>query len=148
MLKLLEVPIPPIAAAVIPQVAPSFVGGAPEGPGWVATFLLGGWVVLWFMDRIGKLPGRPQGERRSTSAFTDKDRELLGRISADLSALVELEVAAKTDKVYNLLATRDPEDGIERFLKFLQETKATRGLMVEIDHKLEEVLRHSRQGGA
>lgn len=30
-------------------------------PGWVATAFLGVWVTLWFLDRVGRLPGQPKG---------------------------------------------------------------------------------------
>lgn len=137
-MKLLEWPIPPVAAAVVPQVAPTIV--APEGPGYLATAILGAWVVLWFLDRIGRLPGRPLGERR-TESFTTSDRALLMEIGASLqrsekARMSEREVLEHMERLYNLLAYRDHEDGIERFLKFMQDTKVAHKTIDEICDRL------------
>jgi hypothetical protein len=48
-------PTPILVGAVVPQVIPPEVMNGL--PGWAATFILGVWVVGWWLDRTGKLPG-------------------------------------------------------------------------------------------
>lgn len=128
MLRLLEAPVPIIAAAVVPQLAPILIGAeeVARGPGYLAVALLGAWVVLWFLDRIGKLPGRPQGERRN-SAFTQSDHTMLK------------EIATRTQVVCELLATRDP-DGVERFARFVQDSKRSQAQHAETNAMLQKIL--------
>lgn len=114
---LLAVPVPALVAAVVPQVQPELLEGL---PGWVATGLLGVWVTLWFLDRVGKLPGRGSGER-----FTSRDRE-------------------KLDRLVHLFLFRGDEDGIERFPKFMQEARASdrelAGLIRQTNQKLDRLI--------
>ena len=149
MLRLLDLPLPVLAAMVVPQVAPDMlqVPDVPEGPSYIATGLLAVWVTLWFLDRIGKLPGRPQGERRN-AAFTPEDRQLLARLVDSNSRLVEIEEknSERTHRLYELLAFRDG-DGIERFLKYLQEARDAHRVQRENNTLLKRVLQVVEKGG-
>lgn len=131
MAKLLQVPVPPLAAVLVPQAAPDLVAG--DGPGYLAVLLLGGWIVLWFLDRIGKLPGRESGERRS-AAFTPADRATID----ELAGLVRVN-AERNRKLYDLLAYRDDVDGVERFLKYLQEARKAHTMQAEILATLQKI---------
>lgn len=121
-MRLFTVPVPVFAAVLVPQLAPTLLE---EGPGYIATAILGVWVTLWFLDRVGKLPGRPQGERRSAS-FVDADRK-------------------KLEELYHLFLRRGDDDGIERFPKFMQEARGSDmrvvELLTETNAKLERLVR-------
>ena len=95
--RMLDAPVP-IAVAVVQGTAPDgLVGG---GPGWLMGALFGVWLVLWLLDRIGKLPGRvPNGVH---AGYQPPDRERLNR-------------------VHDLLAWKD-DDGVPRFLRHVMET--------------------------
>lgn len=111
LFTLLSLPVPIFSAVLIPQITPELVDGM---PGWVAVLLLGVWVTLWFLDRVGRLPGQPDKKFwEEAESFSKSDRERL-------------------DKVYTLLAHRDDQDGIERFLKFLQESRISHKAMDDL----------------
>lgn len=101
-LDLLNGPIVPTAVAAVPQLEPSLLEGA---PGWVAVLLLGAWVLLTYMEKVGKLPGAVS--RNGVGLTTDEKAQL--------------------KKVHDLLAFRG-EDGIERFLVFTQMAREIRDL--------------------
>jgi hypothetical protein len=71
-------PVVPLAAvAAFPQV-PGIAAGEQTTPGWVAAAFVGVWVTLWFLDRIGKLPGAAKTEAPQLVVVEpDKLRELL-----------------------------------------------------------------------
>lgn len=110
-MRLLSVPVPLFAGVVVPQVSPELLD---RGPGWLATALLGAWVTLWFLDRVGKLPGASRADSNGPgSAFKDEDRK-------------------KLDSLYHLFLFRGDEDGIERFPKFMQESRVADARVVEL----------------
>lgn len=113
---LFSLPVPALAAVVVPQIDPDLLGGL---PGWLATGLLGVWVTLWFLDRVGRLPGRPEGERRA-HVFTTDDRKKLEF------------VADRVERLNHLFLFRGDDDGIERFPKFMQEARAADRETVEL----------------
>lgn len=78
MAKLVEAPIPVVAAAVVPQ----FVSPEqwPEGPGWLAAFLMGVWVILWALDKMGRLPFK--GDRADAKLVIELPAEHVDRVKA------------------------------------------------------------------
>ena len=84
-MRLLNLPVPIFTAALIQQVEPLNV----TGPGWVVALATGAFVVLWFLNAIGKLPGGTS-ERRGAS-FKDDDRR-------KLEAMHEIVTREDTDK--------------------------------------------------
>ena len=94
---LITTPLPAIAGAIVPQVDPDLLVGA---PGWVATFLLGAWVVIVYLDKIGRLPGSEGKERASDGSFSNEDQRRLR-------------------EVHGLLSHRR-DDGVERFIHYGQ----------------------------
>lgn len=115
--RVLDVPVPILAA--VAQAIP----GMPEGgmPGWIMGALFATWLLLWFLDRIGKLPGRPRGGIHA--GFLAADRQ-------------------KADRVYSLLATED-DDGTPRFLRHVMETHLAverQGVYVETTSKLHKLI--------
>lgn len=123
---LLAMPMPFLLGAVVPQVDEHLLQGA---PGWVATAFLGVWVTLWFLDRVGKLPGRSEGDRR-VHAFTTDDREMLRGL-------------------HRLFLHRDGEDGIERFPAFMRDRKAAEAevasLLRQVNEKLNQLIDLQRE---
>lgn len=114
--RVLDAPVP-VAAAVL-QVVPGIDTG---NAGWFTGALFGVWLVLWFLDRIGKLPGRPQGGVHV--GYQPEDRR-------------------RVEKVHNLLATED-EDGVPRFLRHVIETHLAverQGVYVETTNKLHRLI--------
>lgn len=126
---MLSLPVPPIAVAVAQTIPPEVFMGIPDA---LLPFIVGAWVVLWFMDRIGRLPGRPKNERRNAS-FTPEDRELLTQLVDNHAMLTQLSAdREKLQALYNLLAHRDDQDGIERFLRFMQESRKAHRTICEV----------------
>jgi hypothetical protein len=74
MLRLLNLPLPIFTAVLVQQIEPPTV----TGPGWLVAIFTGAFVVLWFLNAIGRLPGA-HGERRAPS-FGDQDRAHLVEI--------------------------------------------------------------------
>src|SRR3990167_120658 len=79
-LRLLNLPVPLFTAAIIQEVEPLNV----TGPGWVVAVATGAFVVLWFSNAIGKLPGG-SSDRREAS-FLDSDRAKLDLIHEIVTA--------------------------------------------------------------
>jgi len=114
--RVLDAPVPVAAAAL--QVVPGIDAG---NAGWFTGALFGVWLVLWFLDRIGKLPGKPAGGVHA--GFHGEDRR-------------------KAERVHSLLATED-EDGVPRFLKHVIETHVAverQGVYVETTSKLHKLI--------
>lgn len=124
MLKSLSIPIPPIAVGALQMTTP---GLSESGPGWLATLLLGVWVTLWFLREIGKLPGKAEPPAVPFGGFDDEDRKRL-------------------EALYHLLAFRDDKEGVERFLKYMQEARASHATMQSIDARLAELARAIERG--
>lgn len=63
-MRILNLPLPVIAALLVPQMEPPQI----TGPGYLAAFFGGAWLVLWYLQQIGRLPGAGdrRGERRLT----------------------------------------------------------------------------------
>ncbi len=111
MMRMLNIPIPILAGMASVQ----FPDGVMEGaPGWFMGFATAVFVFAYILKATGRMPRKNGSERRSGD-FTDGDRAC------------QVEIAAATKKVADLLAERD-DGGFERFLK-LNET-------VVDDHKL------------
>jgi len=74
-MRALNIPLPVIAALLVPQMEAPHV----TGPGYVAAALGGAWLVLWWLEKIGRLPGGSGGERRGHT-FGDRDRARLDEV--------------------------------------------------------------------
>ena len=83
--RILSLPLPIFAAAIIQQVEPPAI----SAPAWVNSFLIGVFVLGYFLNLVGKFPGAT-GERR-TASFTDADRRKL----EDMFSIVTAEDTAK-----------------------------------------------------
>lgn len=110
----LSIPLP-IAIMVGVPFQSALPDGFPAPTGSLATLLLGAWIVLWFLDRIGKLPGGG-----SDVGFTDADRHRL-------------------NSLHSLLSHRD-DDGIERFLKFIQDSRTSQAATLREAQRTNELL--------
>lgn len=115
--KMLALPLPIYAAAIIPQVAPEAVDG---GPGWVAVFLLGAYVTIWYLNQIGRLPGGAGVNDRRKSGFQDDDRESLQKLKREVG------------EIHAMLGHRG-EDGIERFLTFVRKVSDTNNRLARLE---------------
>ena len=114
MRNFFDIPVPVLAGAALPQNLPPeiFMGG----PGWLAALLLGAWIVLWFLDRTNRLPFQQKdsaGVVIPHDGFSDADRKRL-------------------EQLFHLFLFRGDEDGIERFPKFMQESRAMDARVVEL----------------
>lgn len=76
--RLFGLPLPILAAAAQLQVMPGV-----SGPGWFMGAVTAVFVVLWFLNAIGRLPGAT-GERRTT-CFNEKDREKLAEVHRNVT---------------------------------------------------------------
>src|SRR3990167_10497212 len=81
VMRLLNLPVPIFAAALVQGVDPPAV----TGPGWFVAIFTGAFVVLWFLNVIGKLPGAIGSERRGAS-FRDADRTKLDAVHEIVTA--------------------------------------------------------------
>ena len=75
MLRILNAPLPIITAVVMQEIPQPMMTG---GPGWAVAVLTGIFIVLWFLNAIGRLPGA-SGDRR-TASFRDEDRARLVKV--------------------------------------------------------------------
>jgi len=98
-MRLLNLPFPLLAAAFVPQIQPPEV----TTPGYIAAAMGGAWLVLWYLQQIGKLPGA-NGERRSGSAFEDDDRAR----AADVAETVDM-VADQMTEVHRIVTREDSD---------------------------------------
>jgi hypothetical protein len=80
-MRLLNLPLPIFAAILAPQVEPP---GMSPMPAWVAAIAAWIFVLGWFLQQWGKLPG-VSGERRST-CFCDEDRRKLTEMHGIVTA--------------------------------------------------------------
>lgn len=86
----LQVPVPAIATILLPQQDLPEMAGAPD---WLMVFLLGAWVAITYLDKVGKLPGTSGS---AVFGFTDDDRR-------------------RVREIHGLMTHRGP-DGVERFI--------------------------------
>jgi len=117
-------PVPILLAVAAPQVSPQDIPGAPV---WASIVLGTVFVVLWFLNAIGRLPG--QNSERRAASFTDKDRECLA------------VTHAYAKKVAELLGARD-DDGLERYLLHAKMTKDTAETLAQVAKTMESVAQH------
>lgn len=117
-MKMLTLPIPMIVAVVMPQIDKPEAGMT---PGTAGSLILGTvFLLLWFLNAIGKLPGN--GSDRRTHAYTSADR-------------------AQMTKLTDLLAERIGEDGLERYLIQAQQTREIHESMVSVAKNMEDMSR-------
>ncbi len=121
-MKLLGLPVPILLAVVLPQVDKPPVDVPGMSAGTAGSLVLGTvFLLLWFLNAIGKLPGN--GANRRTNAFTNADR-------------------AQVKKITDLLAERIGEDGLERYLIQAQQTREIHECMTEVAKQMESMSRH------
>lgn len=121
MVKLLSLPVPILVALILPQ----FDKPPPDVPGMssgtAGSLILGTvFLLLWFLNAIGKLPGN--GGNRRSQTFTNADR-------------------AQVKKVADLLASRN-DDGVERYLVQAQQTREIHECMLKVAKNMEQMSRH------
>lgn len=120
--RLLNVPVPVILAAALPQVS------TPTGPEWFLGAIAGIWCAIYLIDKLrgwgwirgkgnGNGDGNGNGNGPKTKGYSD----------------------IRAEKVYNLLATRG-DDGIERFLKHHQMTVETHEIVRALAKNTEAVM--------
>jgi len=91
-----QMPIPFLLGVVVPQTLP--LDAFSNLPGWVATAFLGVWVTMWFLDRVGKLPGQTQGTKVDIHAHIRAERltdllvDLTKKVDSLGEAVTELRV--------------------------------------------------------
>lgn len=78
-MKILTFPIPVLSAG-LSQLFPAGMDGAPQ---WILSFLMGAWVILWLMDKMGKLPSNGK-ERREGRVNLKEDIDKLHEIVKEL----------------------------------------------------------------
>lgn len=76
-MRLLNLPLPILTAVFVPQLEPPQV----TTPGYIAAAMGGAWLVLWYLQQIGKLPGAPE-RRASDQAVTEKLDVLADQVDA------------------------------------------------------------------
>ena len=111
-------PLPIIAIAAYYQLPKGLSTAAPE---WALAIAVIIWVLLSALNHYGRLRGK-NGDRRKAT-FTDVDR-------------------GKLDKVYELLAHRSDGgegEGVERYLRALQEQRQTAELVEETNELLRSI---------
>lgn len=91
-MRLLNAPVPIIAAIAAQELAPPRV----EGPAWVTAALAGAFLVLWFLDKAGRLPF--SSSERRTGGYTDTDRAIAATVAAQLAAVHEIVVREDSEK--------------------------------------------------
>lgn len=98
LMSLVLAPVVPMAAvAAFPQI-PGIDAAVQTTPGWVAVGAVWVWVTLWFLDRVGKLPGgskAPQGPQILVVSTDD-----LRAVTPDRH---------KADEVHEIVSREDPE---------------------------------------
>ena len=91
MLRFLNLPIPIIAAVLVPQIEPPQM----SAPAWVAAIIGVAYVLLSYLNWIGRLPGAT-AERRA-GGYGDDDRRQVSTLSAQVA------------EVYRTVTREDPE---------------------------------------
>ncbi len=125
MMKLFNLPIPVVVALILPQVSAGKVdapGSIPGAPAWASIVIATVFLLLWFLNTIGRLPGTNGGTNRRSANFTAEDRLQL-------------------KKVADLLATRN-DDGMERILVMGQQTREIHECMSAIAKAQERTAAH------
>jgi len=91
-MRLLNAPVPVLMAILAPQIEPPDM----STPAWVAAIIGVAYVLLSYLNWIGRLPGAT-GERR-TRSFTDADRAMLTETHDQLEAVHEVVTREDKDK--------------------------------------------------
>jgi len=90
---ILGAPAPFLLGVIVPQTLPDFTND-----GTVATLLLGVWVTLWFLDKIGKLPGKVKQDEEQDKILKVILRDLTHKIDEMSKAITELRVEIANKK--------------------------------------------------
>lgn len=114
MHKLLAVPLP-VALGLLQVEQPTFLDGA---PGYVVGFVAAIWLVVYVLDKFGKLPSN--GSHAELARAIDA---LAAKIDAYQPSFTEDDRRA-LHKTANLLAQRD-DDGFERLLVMARQVRET-----------------------
>lgn len=133
----LKAPIPIILA--IPQVE---LNGSPidNGPEWLLGAVAGIWLIIWVLEKAGKLPLTTK-ERRRLPKFEASDREAIASTLSAIASLSEkvVEMNKREASLYQLLTIRDA-DGVERWISHNRATHDTRERVDSITELLGELV--------
>lgn len=111
-----------------------------QGPEWLIGAVAGIWLVVWLLDKLGKLPsGGP--DRRRGPKFEETDRRAILDIASGVTQLGQdfKTESARWNDLHNLLTFRSGEDGIERWLKHHQTTNESKAILERLVAMTEEV---------
>lgn len=137
--KILYFPVP-LAAGVLFAMQDSSSIIPQQGPEWLMGAVAGIWLVVWLLDKFGKLPnGGP--DRRRGPKFSEGDRHAISEIltrSNQLSLRFEQE-SKRWKHLHGLLTFRSDDDGIERWLKHHQVTGESRMLLEKLVAMTDEI---------
>lgn len=143
LVRVINAPVPVLAGMVyfnadqLPNGGPSSPSGGPE---WLIGAVAGIWLVVWLLDKLGKLPTGGVDRRRGPK-FEDEDRKALRDTLTQVVSFTRTgqQDSKKIDDLHNLLTFRSDEDGIERWLKHHQVMNDTRVLISELSKMTKEV---------
>jgi len=133
---LLNLPLPILMAPLAPQIPGMAPATVQDGPGWVAVFLLGAWVVLWVLKEIGKLPGQ---DRNAITVTLPEKR------------------AHQFDEVHRIVTREDPEkpgyamvwssraerDALQRTLDMARKTIESHEALLGVEISTLQAIQHS-----
>lgn len=145
--KILAAPVPVVAGAAVVLRAqfPTLGDGsaAPDvsgGPQWLMGAVAGIWLVVWLLDRFGKLPNGGVDRRRGPK-FEEEDRRAIRETREGMNRLDARfhEESERWRHLHGLLTYRSGDDGIERWLKHHQTTNESKVLLDKLVLMTEEV---------
>ena len=121
-------------------------GAASQGPEWLMGVVAGIWLVVWLLDKAGKLPGGGI-DRRQGPKFEEEDRKAIIETLTHVTMMAEQsrEAASKTNSLHGLLTFRSDEDGIERWLRHHQITTESHAILQKLVELTNEVSSQRRE---
>lgn len=153
--KALALPIP-LLAGIFYVAVPSDQGdamqqglSAPQGPEWLIGAVAGIWLVVWLLDKLGKLPSGGPDRRRGPKFEEDDRKAIQDTLTHVVASSRESQPAfRKMEQLHGLLTFRSDDDGIERWLRHHQATSEILSLMkelVRISKEMSDVRRDDRR---
>lgn len=104
-----------------------------QGPEWLVGAVAGIWLVVWLLDKLGKLPGNGGVDRRRGPKFEEEDRAAIRGTLEGVQKLREhLHAEAAKHSQFHQLFTGRSDDGIERWLIHHQVTRETKTIVQEL----------------
>lgn len=139
----LGAPAPMLAPLVGPMVQDiPLAEGTPE---WLGIFLMGAWVVLWFLDRTGRLPRAEGSDRRASDAPLASSIDSLGGKVDTLGERID-KLGSKVDRNTNRLDAQTAAAGaFADEVKKATEQAASTHQFIQLQRAIDE---ERRKGGA